>query len=231
MFREFNSFLPPSVRLSNLSNQLSEIYLKHIHWYYNMFGEACVEIFFTVLTQFQCPHIMIICCILQKSHIIYTKRTHLEKLNISALNKINLILKYNKIHTTRHIQTTYCTAPSPAQLGKSISLRLSWASNISWKSGRWSTVASKIFTCRSNDDKNCSRSSFVVSNTRERRHYKEMKWHCFMPPLCTLFRLNWVKQAQGNEVMKHAPPPPPRVGSNQQPSNQKSRTLPLDYWH
>ena len=53
---------------------------------------------------------------------------------------------------------------------------------------------------------------------------------CFRPPLCTLFRLNWAKQALGTMRWKLMMKQRPWVGSNQQSSDQKSITLLLDYY-
>ena len=53
-----------------------------------------------------------------------------------------------------------------------------------------------------------------------------MKWYCFRPPLCTLLRLNWAKQVQGDNeiklIMKHALK---SLSLNQRPSDHKCSKL------
>ena len=55
----------------------------------------------------------------------------------------------------------------------------------------------------------CPSSIYNTENWRWAQHGdnvpNEMKWCCFMPPLCTFFRLNWAKQAKVKLMMKHAP--------------------------
>ena len=55
-----------------------------------------------------------------------------------------------------------------------------------------------------------------------------MKW-CFMPPVYTLFRLNWAHASAGGQWGESYDETCPWVGSNQRPSDENSSTLPLDY--
>ena len=61
-------------------------------------------------------------------------------------------------------------------------------------------------------------SSWIHPDFQNNFLYFEMKW-CFRPPFCTLFRINWAKQA----TMRWHGPEWVRT------SDQKSSTLPLDY--